>query len=383
MLWPNKIHGVPKIGLHKLISKEKCEELLALLMLAYPSEKLSILKCILQHFLISLEKEYTPDDLLKFADLTYKKHTEMNGGYALMDPKFLKQVQPMQDLTGSYAVMNQKFVRPTMPFLDKIRHMSITCPHCKTTLPMEEYDSMSGGSLFSTIGNFFAKTKNKVKSVFDKSISVSTDDIVDKYGAYLVKRYNIVRTPVQKIPLYGLEVISLGSFDQHHKEDLKHLFIILELQNPTTGEYAYLMTEKAPQIIWETRSDIETKHSDHIIADVTKTITLAEVVAFVKDRYKDQFNNYSPDGDLTKGGNCQTYISVIVHALGTYKYDAYINQAIQDSARVGHHVTDIALAANKVIGGTQKRKYTKKVDKMIKSVMDGGFMSEELFGKNT
>ena len=44
MLWPNKIHGIPKIALHKLVTKEKCEELLALLMLAYPSEKLSILK---------------------------------------------------------------------------------------------------------------------------------------------------------------------------------------------------------------------------------------------------------------------------------------------------------------------------------------------------
>ena len=148
-----------------------------------------------------------------------------------------------------------------------LENLTANCPHCQKPVMLSQMNNMTGGSLFSSIGNFFAKTKNKVKSVFDKSISVSTDDIVDRYGSYLVKKYNIVRTPVQTIPLYGLEVISVGKFDQHHKEDLKHLFIILELQNPVTSEMAYLMTEKAPQIIWETRSDIETKHSDHIIAD--------------------------------------------------------------------------------------------------------------------
>jgi len=147
--------------------------------------------------------------------------------------------------------------------------------------------------------------------------SKATDDILLKYGNYIVKGINIVRSPVESFVQKVSNWLSAGEFNKlkGKYDEIYHLAGILELFNKDTGEYIYLKTERRPKIQWDKVSSFKEKGKNvqqMAVGIEDHQPTLNQLIAnAIKTTYNsDRFDQYDPIFS-----NCQRYIQGLVNAL--------------------------------------------------------------------
>lgn len=215
-------------------------------------------------------------------------------------------------------------------------------------------------------GDGFSDIYNYVKNVLTNSKSSSTDKYLKKYSAFYVKTIAIYRTPIDA-PIQKLVDKVVGNKKVEYKDIgydvLFHLYMILELENPKNrDDKVYLLTEKRPNVIWETRKNISSKAKN---AQYIKLIppkrnidgylmppTFGKMINCSVLHLGKNFNTYEAGTN-----NCQTYILSLVECLGLTGYQSFILQPVSDiiekigfGRAIAKKVTDLAHFFGRVVG---------------------------------
>jgi len=145
------------------------------------------------------------------------------------------------------------------------------------------------------------------------------------YKDFKLIRYKIHRKPIESVFKKILSVFSLGKFDKYKDkyDDIFHLFIVFEMRKG--DQTHFILTEKTPNIVIESRSGLEANSKSSIEALVQGDHTFGEMIANTKALMGDSFSRYDP-----KTNNCQVYIKDLLNSIGDHRYDDFIYQPVDD-----------------------------------------------------
>jgi len=210
----------------------------------------------------------------------------------------------------------------------------------------------------------------RVRNIFTNETSFALDKAIKKYGDYDVTRCIIYRTPVQSFVQKFLGVITFGQFQKNiysNYDNVYHLYVIIEMINKG-GQYAYVLTEKTPNITIEQRRGLETgeKNAEGIEVVLPHSVNFKDVVDLAKKENPQGIQKYSADKF-----NCQQYILSLINAMYEmngmktpnnifdfiYQDPMKLFKDLPKTAKLANAITDIAHFANRVVGGKEvKRK---------------------------
>lgn len=163
-----------------------------------------------------------------------------------------------------------------------------------------------GQGLFDNIKNIFTNTK-----------SSALDNVQKKYYPLIITRVQIYRTPVDKVPVQLLKLISLGNFDyKSHFDELYHLYCVFELANESRSGFLYQLTEKTPNIVWEDRKNLlsTAKGAQSMIFNLPNNsqVRFGKMIDTLKANVGKALYQYS-----AAQNNCQLYILNLIKATCT------------------------------------------------------------------
>lgn len=158
---------------------------------------------------------------------------------------------------------------------------------------------------------------DNIKNIFTNTSSSALDNVQKKYYPLIITRVQIYRTPVDKIPVQLLKLISLGNFDyKAHFDELYHLYCVFELANETRTGFLYQLTEKTPNIVWEDRKDLlsTAKGAQSMVFNLPNTpiVRFGKMIDTLKANVGKALYQYS-----AAQNNCQLYILNLLKATCT------------------------------------------------------------------
>lgn len=220
--------------------------------------------------------------------------------------------------------------------------------------PTQQLMQKHGGSIIDDIGN-----------VFTNSYSRATKQVLTTYGGYQILAINIIREPVDKPIRDSIDALTKGKpvpfeYQRLGYDALFHLYMIIKCQ--AMGKTVYLLTEKRPNIIWETRKTFDAsdlKKAQFIKVNISKEPphTIKSMIEFAMNAMGDRFHTYD-----ARDNNCQDYILNLAHGCGFYGGDEFIKQPVEDviaelpdvAPKAAKVLTDIAHFFGRVTGGARK-----------------------------
>lgn len=178
-------------------------------------------------------------------------------------------------------------------------------------------DQKSGGDL---AGRF--------NYVVDNNSSRTLNNAIKHFGFFKITAFAIHRTPVQSIFTHLLNITSLGKFkkeiDRKGYDKLFHLFVVFQLQYDNF--ITYVLTEKTPNIMIETRKGLTSPHTlpeNLVFKTLTTPFTFSEMYERAINAQGEKFFQYDPYNN-----NCQVYIKSIINALNITEFDDFIYQPL-------------------------------------------------------
>jgi hypothetical protein len=152
-----------------------------------------------------------------------------------------------------------------------------------------------------------------IKNVFYANKAPQLEAAVKKYSNYNITQMKIYRVPILSIFKKLLSIVSFGKFDEYKKryDDIFHLYCVLELVNPTTGNVVFLETEKQPNILFKERKSLEdTTHGESLLLTLKQPTNFGETIKKLKEIAGSDLTKYS-----NPFNNCQVYILNIVKSI--------------------------------------------------------------------
>ena len=205
---------------------------------------------------------------------------------------------------------------------------------------------------------------DNLKNIFTNSFSASLDKVQKTYYPLIITKIQIYRTPVEKVPLALLKLLSAGNFDYKSVYDqLFHLYCVFELANETRTGFLYQLTEKNPNIVWESRSNLisTAQNAQSVLFDVQSAskniVRFGDMIKVLKANVGKQLYDYN-----AAQNNCQLYILNLIKAtcaiisvpvpknLTDFIYQdlSGVLPSTSTSSKIANAVTDTAHVLNRV-----------------------------------
>jgi hypothetical protein len=149
-------------------------------------------------------------------------------------------------------------------------------------------------------------------------------DLIKKYGDNAIVKMEIKRSPVRKMVVKALDVISLGEFEKHNPYDtLWHLYISLTLDD---GNVLRLEKNSVLSLRLNAKDDEHTE-SMAVAYPTDKLITLNTLLEKTRQAMGKKYFLYN-----AKGNNCQDFLRAVLvsNDLGTPDEIAFIKQSTRD-----------------------------------------------------
>ena len=157
---------------------------------------------------------------------------------------------------------------------------------------------------------------DNLKNIFTNTFSAPLDKVQKSYYALIITKIQIYRTPVEKVPLALLKLLSAGNFDYKSVYDqLFHLYCVFELANETKTGFLYQLTEKNPNIVWESRSNLisTAQNAQSVLFDVQSAskniVRFGDMIKVLKANVGKSLYDYNASQN-----NCQLYILNLIKA---------------------------------------------------------------------
>jgi hypothetical protein len=149
-------------------------------------------------------------------------------------------------------------------------------------------------------------------------------DLIKKYGDNPIMKMEIKRSPVRKMVIKALDVISLGKFEKENPYDtLWHLYILLTLDD---GNILRLEKNSVLSLKLNAKDD---EHTENMVVEYPKDrfITLNTLLEKTRQAMGKKYFLYN-----AKGNNCQDYLKAVLvsNGLGTPEEIAFIKQSTRE-----------------------------------------------------
>lgn len=254
-----------------------------------------------------------------------------------------------------------------------------------------ELRKMKGKGLFNDL-------YKKAKNIFTNSYSPATDKAIKMYKDNMITNVIIYRTPVSVKSV--LNFLSLGQFKDNYKmhyDDIYHLYAVFEMMQPN-GQKVYTLTEKTPNIVFESRKDLgsSAKDAQFVIYTPPKPVNFLTMIQGAMHMLGNNFHKYSADKY-----NCQNYILALIDSLALfagsstpmnikdfiYQDPEILFNNLNGVRKVSNTITgDIAHTLNRIIGKGKPRRKTIRFGKKLSvfsPAMLGGDLNQDVVNVGT
>jgi len=193
-----------------------------------------------------------------------------------------------------------------------------------------------------------------IKNVFSTKDSGPVDKLVKNFGDFIIRGFEIYRTPVDSKIGKLLNVISFGKYKKELEnspyDKLFHLFIAFKCE--LLGKTIYFMTEKSPTIVVKMWDGYKTDIEDKVHVELPdNTFTIRKMFETAKSNMGSNYNTYE-----AVSNNCQVYVSNLLHAININEFDEWITQNVEKivtghTRTISKVVTSLGHFVNRLAGG--------------------------------
>lgn len=193
-----------------------------------------------------------------------------------------------------------------------------------------------------------------IKNVFSTKDSGPVDKLLKNFGEFIIRGFEIYRTPVDSKIEKILNVISFGKYKREIEnspyDKIFHLFICFKCEY--LGKTIYFMTEKSPTITIKMWDGYATGHTDVVHTDLPdNTTTVRQMFETVKHNMGSNYNTYE-----AVSNNCQVYVANLLHALSIHEFDEWILQNAEKivtghTRTISKVITNLGHFTKRLIGG--------------------------------